>query len=497
MKRRDLLKLGGALAVAAAPVGEALARPPTPSSAASTAPALEVAPGTPADYVLHIAPGTVELSKEVIVSTTLYNGQFPGPLMRFREGHRAVVDIHNDTDSAEQVHWHGQYLPDSVDGAAEERTPYIQPHNKRREVFMPHPTGLRFYHTHVRAGQDLSRGLYAGLAGPVYIEPKHEPGDYDQEVFLTLKEFEPYFTHVDMDPPYLQPAVMEPALIDIAAHADPHAGSMPPGFELAYRSYGINGKALGYGEPLRVKAGQRVMLHVINASATEVRSLALPGHGFKVVALDGYAVPTQAEVPVLWIGTAERVSAIVEMQHPGVWVLGDLDDEARNGGMGVVVEYAGARGKPAWQKPAAFKWDYRRFAAPQRRVATPDDTFNMLFTGRMSAVDGKFNEWFVNGVAYDHHTMPVTRHLRLGRRYRLRFGNASNDAHPLHLHRHGFEITRIGGQPTSGVIKDVVMIAPFQTVEVDFTANQPGLTLFHCHMQIHMDFGFMALFQTT
>ena len=34
----------------------------------------------------------------------------------------------------------------------------------------------------------------------------------------------------------------------------------------------------------------------------------------------------------------------------------------------------------------------------------------------------------------------------------------------------------------------------YQEMEVDFTADQPGLTLFHCHMQIHMDYGFMALF---
>jgi FtsP/CotA-like multicopper oxidase with cupredoxin domain len=67
-----------------------------------------------------------------------------------------------------------------------------------------------------------------------------------------------------------------------------------------------------------VKQGERVLFHVLNGSATEIRSLALPGHSFKIVALDGNAVPTPAEVPVLWLGTAERTSAIVEMKHPGV-----------------------------------------------------------------------------------------------------------------------------------------------------------------------------------
>ena len=82
-----------------------------------------------------------------------------------------------------------------------------------------------------------------------------------------------------------------------------------------------------------------------------------------------------------------------------------------------------------------------------------------------------------------------------GRRYRLRFRNASDDIHPLHRHRHSFELTRIAGKPTSGVIKDVVMLGGFQELEFDFVADDPGLTLFHCHQQLqHMDFGFMALF---
>lgn len=54
-----------------------------------------------ADYTGRFATGLAELAPEHIVSTTLYNGQFPGPLIRFREGQRVVVDIHNDTDTPE------------------------------------------------------------------------------------------------------------------------------------------------------------------------------------------------------------------------------------------------------------------------------------------------------------------------------------------------------------------------------------------------------------
>lgn len=139
-------------------------------------------PGPKADYTVRIATGLVELSPEHIVSTTLYNGEFPGPLLRFKEGQRIVVDLINDTDVPELVHWHGQVIPSDVDGASEEGTPFVPACGMRSRVsFIPKPAGFRFYHTHVVAGGDLNRGTYTAQAGPVYIEPKHDPGSYDRD----------------------------------------------------------------------------------------------------------------------------------------------------------------------------------------------------------------------------------------------------------------------------------------------------------------------------
>jgi FtsP/CotA-like multicopper oxidase with cupredoxin domain len=245
-----------------------------------------------------------------------------------------------------------------------------------------------------------------------------------------------------------------------------------------------------------------VLFHVLNGSAGEIRSLALPGHTFQVVALDGNALPAPVEVPALWIGTAERVSAVVEMTRPGVWVLGDLSDDDRGAGMGVVVEYAGATGDPKWEAPASARWNYTRFGRPGAPAAGPDETFEMTFAKDNAAING-FNRWTINGVAFpDRGSMaamgarpaPAMFSLRRGQRYRLRMHNASDDIHPVHLHRHSFELSRIAGQPTSGVIKDVVMLNGYQSIEVDFVADNPGRTLFHCHQQLHMDFGFMCLF---
>jgi FtsP/CotA-like multicopper oxidase with cupredoxin domain len=452
-----------------------------------------------ADYDLTIAVKPIGLAPNRIISVTTYNGQFPGPLLHFKEGQKVVVDIHNQTDRPEQLHWHGQFVSADVDGAAEEGTPFIAPHGSHRISFVPKPSGYRFYHTHVRAKADLSAGQYSGLVGPVYIEPKSNPGDYDREVFLTLKEFEPTYSRGgDMAQDFLAPAATMRNLKDSGETAMKAslARGMPHGYEVGYRFFTINGRMLGHGEPIRVKQGERVLFHVLNGSATEIRSLALPGHAFTVVALDGNPVPKPTRTPGLWLGTAERVSAIVEMSHPGIWIMGDLADDDRHHGMGIVVEYDGQKGRPQWIAPRPFRWNYTAFGNAGKTTQEPDQVFEIMFAKQNAAQEG-FNLWTINGVAFSEDRMQPMFQITAGKRYRLRMRNASDDIHPIHLHRHSFELTKVAGQQTSGVMKDVVMVGGYQEVEVDFVADNPGLTLFHCHQQLHMDFGLMALFEYT
>jgi FtsP/CotA-like multicopper oxidase with cupredoxin domain len=452
----------------------------------------------PSEYTLHIRTSPVEIAPDRIISLTTYNGQFPGPLLRLKEGREVVIDVYNETDTPEQLHWHGQKVSTDVDGAAEEGTPFIPAHGQRRLIFTPNPSGLRFYHTHNRAGSNLYAGQYSGEVGAVYIEPKDEPGRFDREEFIVLKEFEPTFSRGgDMPQHFLSPATRDRTLEETGESAIKAslAKGMPHGYEVGYRSFTINGRMLGHGEPIRVKQGQRILLHILNGSATEIRSLALPGHSFQVVALDGNPVPRQASVPVLWLGTAERISAIVEMNHAGVWILGDLDDDDRRHGMGIVVEYANRPGKGLWVAPAPFRWEYSRFAQTGAASALADETIDMTLAKDNAAEEG-FNRWTINGTAYpmSNESRPASFHLKQGKRYRIRMRNASDDIHPIHLHRHSFELASVAGVPATGVIKDVLMVGGYQEAEVSFVADNPGLTLFHCHQQLHMDFGFMTLF---
>ena len=426
-------------------------------------PLARAAKGDPpkADFTLRIAPIRLELAPGKIIETVGYNGTAPGPLLRMREGKRVTVEVHNATDVDELVHWHGQFIPSDVDGAEEEGTPFVPAGGRQTYTFTPRPAGSRWYHTHAMAGPHLDQGQYTGQFGFLYVEPKSEPGNYDQEIFLAARHWGPSLAH--MGPP-------------------------DNGWEIAYSACSINDKALGAGEPIFVQQGQRVLFRLLNASATEDVWLALPGHKFKIIALDGNPVPTPQTVDVVPLGVAERVDAIVEMNNPGVWVLGSVSDDERAKGMGIVVEYAGQSGEAKWVPTRRVPFDYTIFGS-QEKAAEPDERVELTF----EKIPGKrvtFNRWTINGKSWPD-ADPIL--VKRGKRYRLIFHNKNGDSHPLHLHRHSFEITNFAGKSTSGVMKDIVDVPRFSDAEVDFVADNPGLSLFHCHMLLHMDFGFKTL----
>ncbi len=118
-----------------------------------------------ADFTLHIAPASFEIAPRKIVKTIAYNGSVPGPLLRMKEGQTVTIEVFNDTGDAELVHWHGLQIPSAVDGSMEEGTPMLPARSSARYTFTPKPSGTRWYHTHVMAGRNLKRATYTGQFG--------------------------------------------------------------------------------------------------------------------------------------------------------------------------------------------------------------------------------------------------------------------------------------------------------------------------------------------
>jgi len=416
---------------------------------------------TKADITLRISPIELEVGPRKVIKTTAYNGSAPGPILRLREGQPASVEVINDTKIPEIVHWHGLFVPSEVDGSEEEGTPIVPPGGTRRYSFVPRPAGTRWYHTHIHAGRDMNRSTYTGQFGFLYIEPKTDPGRYDAEVFLALHGWAPH----------------------LSSQGD--EGNL----EATYSVYSINSHALGSGDPIRVKEGQKVLFRILNASATEQHRVALPSHKFQIVSLDGNPVPVPHEVDVIEMGPAERVDALVTMNNPGVWIFGEANNQTRTNGLGIIVEYANRSEAPEWIAPPNIAWDYTIFGhtaeTPEPAGGVVPLVFHKKFAGNRWV-----DNWTINGKSFPK-TDPIR--VRANSRYRLRFDNQSDEAHPVHLHRHTFELTNFAGKATAGVLKDVVVVPARKQVEVDFTADNPGLTLFHCHQQLHMDYGFMTM----
>jgi FtsP/CotA-like multicopper oxidase with cupredoxin domain len=141
-QRRDFLKIAGAAAASGALLGQQMQMPQSFLTPAAT---LDVAK---TEFKLEIAPITVELAPNRVISTVGYNGKSPGPLLRMKEGVPVTVNVVNNTDVPEYVHFHGLLIPSDVDGAEEEGTPAVPPHGTRSYRFTPTPAGTRWYHTH-------------------------------------------------------------------------------------------------------------------------------------------------------------------------------------------------------------------------------------------------------------------------------------------------------------------------------------------------------------
>ena len=365
-------------------------------------------------------------------------------------------------------------IPSDVDGVEEQGTPVVPPHGQRRYQFTPAPFGSRWYHSHAMAMSDLHKGSYTGQFGFVYIEPASDPGHYDQEHFLALRDWEPFFSanmDDDDDDTKSGPQPEKPAVLNTA----------PNGLEVASLTYSINDKSLGAGEPLRVKSGQRILFHLLNASAIENRRIAFSGHKFQVIALDGNPVPTPAPVDAIFLGAGERVDAIVEMNNPGVWILGATEPTIRGAGLGLIVEYENQHAQPKWIDPPKTPWDYTIFGRPVagasssataarpglfgassqsaaqasasaierarnlKHVPAPDQILEMSFE-KIPGGAGKFNNFLVNGKPYPHENEFV---LKEGARYRLVLHQPQNRRRPapLHLHRHQLELVDFNGTP--------------------------------------------------
>ena len=434
------------------------------------------------DVVLTAQETLWEVRPGLVTRTRSYGGTVPGLPLRLREGQRVVAELRNRTQDSQTISWHGLVVPDTVDGL---HTPAVAPGASRTYEFTATPAGTRLYHS-VQGG-----GMFSGLFGALIVDARDERGAYDREEVLLLHEFEASIptrgSMMDERPPG-SPTLSAPAMSMDGGGAGGMGGMEGMGnmlmYDATYAVYAVNGKALGAGDPIRVKRGERVRFRIINASATLTHRLALPGHRFLVTHLDGNAVPVPHALDAVELGPGERVDALVTMDAPGVWVFGSTVEEARRLGLGVVVAYDGARGEAVWRDESRDPFRYVEFGG-RAFAGKVDGVYDLVLR---QSPEGH-NAWSINGRRY-----PDTAHLyvRKGGTFLIRFSNLSMMEHPMHVLGNGFELAMADGVATSGIRKDTVVVRPMMgRTNVLFRADNPdgGEFLLMCHNWQHMEGG--------
>ena len=197
------------------------------------------------------------------------------------------------------------------------------------------------------------------------MDGANDPGMYDQELFLALRDWEPFFTGSmddDDDDTHNGPLLEKPATMN----------TDPNGLEVGSMTYSINDKALGSGDPIRVREGQRLLVHFLNASAIENRRIALAGHKMKVIAMDGNPVPTPQLLDSIFIGAGERIDVEVEMNHPGDLDSG-LDGKDRFASRASALWWSTpvSISSRKWIDPPSMPWDYTIFGSANSTRPAP------------------------------------------------------------------------------------------------------------------------------
>lgn len=213
-----------------------------------------------------------EVEPGKIVEAMAYNGQVPGPTIRVTEGDLVRVIVRNEMDESTAVHWHGQDVPNAMDGVPFITQPAITPGSSFTYEFRATPFGSHMYHSHYNAAEQTLRGML----GAFIVEPRNKSAEpeYDEEWIMILN--------------------------------DMHHG------------YTINGKSFPATQPMTVKRGTRLRMRYMNEGAM-LHPMHLHGMPMTVFARDGYVMPQPFKCDTLNIAPGERWDAIVECNNPGVW----------------------------------------------------------------------------------------------------------------------------------------------------------------------------------
>jgi CopA family copper-resistance protein len=254
------------------------------------------------------------------------NGSIPGPLLRFREGEEVEIRVHNALDEDTSIHWHGILVPNGMDGVPKVNFLGIRPGETFTYRYPVRQYGTYWYHSHSAFQEQL------GHYGPLVVEPrKPPPFEWDREHVVVLSDWtfeDPHrlFAKLKKQPDYynFRKRTVRDLFRDVAAKGfgttlrdrlewgrmrmNPTDISDVTGATLTYL---VNGAAPADDWTALFRAGERVLLRFINASAATFFDVRVPGLSMKVVEVSGQHVEP-VETEEFRIAIAETYAVLVE-----------------------------------------------------------------------------------------------------------------------------------------------------------------------------------------
>jgi FtsP/CotA-like multicopper oxidase with cupredoxin domain len=445
------------------------------------------------EYNLAARPATVNLTGKSYPDTAVwaYDGTVPGPELRVRQGEPVRITVVNKLGEDTTVHWHGLRIQNTMDGAPYVTQPPIQPKESFIYEFTPPDAGTYWYHPHAHSAEQVGRGLMGAL---IVEEP--EPPQVDREVVWVLGDFRL------KDDASIAGGFNNPMEISMSGRIG--------------NTVTVNGRV---PDRIRVRAGERIRLRLINAAPARIFGLEFQHHQPLIIAFDGQAVePHRPEGGRVVLGPAMRTDLILDMTgKPGSSAT--VIDTFYKGLEYKLVEFAYTDEQPLRAQPLrpAKKLPPNPIPEPNLAAAQRHDvtlTGGMMggmgggmmgngggmMRGRMMAggMGGMMggSMWAINGMAVMHDDMrnmkPVLT-LRQGKTYVLAIDNQTAWHHPMHTHGHSFRVITRNGSPTKyREWRDTVLIPPRERAEIAFVADNPGDWMFHCHILDHQEGGMMS-----
>lgn len=387
-----------------------------------------------------------------------FNGTVPGPVLHVTQGDRVRVTLLNHLPVATTIHWHGLRLPNAEDGVAGITQDAVGPGQSFTYEFVATDAGTYWYHSHQETGSQIPAGLFGALV----VQP---------------------------------PAGRVAEEVDYPVVLHTMAGQ---------RTIAVNGTT---GDlRLAARPGQTVRLRIIDAVAPDMDGTAeapvLLGAPYQIAALDGHdlAGPQQLGPQRIALGMGQRADLIFTMPATGAVRLVDTQLRGQPSALerlfpppsAAETVTLGSGDEPTGAKAGLlpiFDATHYGTATPDPLATTPGPTYPVVLAQGPGFHAGAVQlVHTINGAASPD-VPPIIVHT--GQTVRLHLVNDTAEYHPMHLHGHVFDVLAVDGRLLHGspVHQDTVLVAPHQSVDVAFLADNPGIWMLHCHVLLHAAMG--------